>query len=273
MSEMFTAYSSKMMNSVLLTLLFLSVYVGLTFALFQKIQNKKRFNQAKIRLRYVLITLFMVCFIKIWVQGFIQIVAFIGFISAAITITQKDNLMNLIGWLIINWRELFHEGDYIRITQYTGIVKKIGVMYFTLQEASPDFPSAATGRMIKVPNGIVARNPVVNFSHETLTETTFSFIFKPTGNFDLIEKLFGTLKQQMVHYLEQVSKTGIEIKQSLEEFSPKHIIKIRQEKPAGYEFVLMFYSKYQDRAQLLNQINKAILSFVQTHPELIIAFD
>ena len=261
------------MNSVFLTLFFITVYVGFYFALFQRIANKKRYNQAKIRLRYILIMLFLVCFIKIWVQGFIQIVAFIGFISAAITITQKDNLMNLIGWLIINWRELFHEGDYIRINQNAGVVKKIGVMYFTLQEASPDFPSQNTGRLIKVPNCLVARNPLVNFSNESLTETTFSFIFKPTGNFELIEKLFLILKQQMVHYLDQVSKTGIEIKQTLEEFTPKHLIKIRQEKPAGYEFVLMFYSKYQDKAEVLFQINKTILSFVQTHPELVIAFD
>ncbi|MGD9591621.1 MAG: mechanosensitive ion channel domain-containing protein [Candidatus Berkiella sp.] len=273
MSEMFAAYSTKIMNSFLLALLFLAIYAGLYFVFLQRIQKEKRYNQAKIRLRYILITIFLVCFIKIWVQGFIQIVAFIGFISAAITITQKDNLLNLIGWLIINWRELFHEGDYIKIAQNAGVVKKIGVMYFTLQESSPDFPGYSTGRVIKIPNGLVARNPVVNFSHEVFTESTFSFIFKPTGSFDLIERLFLNLKDEIMQYLVQSYKTDVEKKEILDEFSPKHVIKIRQEKPAGYEFVLMFYSKYQDKSEILYQINKTILSFAQLHPDLVIAFD
>ncbi len=273
MLEIFASYSSKFFCSFVITLLFLAVYAIACLLLSQKIEDPKRYNQTRIRMRYLLITLFLVCFVKIWVNGFIQIVAFIGFISAAITITQKDNLMNIIGWLIINWRELFHEGDYIKIANNIGIVKTIGVMYFTLQETNIDFPHHNTGRVIKIPNGLVARNPVLNYSYEVFTESTLSYVFKPTGNFDLIEKLFLTIKQQMLHYLEQAFKMGIDFKQTVEELSPKHVIRIRQEKPAGFELVMMFYSKYQDKPALLNQINKTIIAFSQANPDLVIAFD
>lgn len=272
MSEIFAAYSSKLINSFVLTLLFLTVYGLLLFFMSQKVSDKKRYYQSKIRLRYLLIAFFMLCFIKIWVEGFIQIVAFIGFISAAVTITQKDNLMNLIGWLIINWRDLFHEGDYIKIANNAGFVKSIGFMYFTLQEASIEFPSLTTGRIIKVPNGLVARNPLTNFSHETFIESTVSFIFKPTASFELLERLYMSLKMQILHYAEQVNKNE-EFHGKRQDFTPKHVIKIRQEKPAGFEFVLMFYSKHQDKTDVLFQINKAVIAFTQNHPELVIAFD
>lgn len=268
MPEVFSAYSIKLVNSFFLTIFFIVIY-GLTqFILYKKIQTPKRFNQMSIRLRYLFIALFMVFFIKIWVDGFIQILAFIGFISAAITITQKDNLMNLIGWLIINWRGLFHEQDFIKIANNAGFVKSIGFLYFTLLEASPDFPSNTTGRIIKVPNGLVARNPVFNFSNEKFIESTVNFIFKPMGQFEVVESLFFTLKQEMDRYIKQHLTDS-----SSQNYEPKYFIKLRQEKPAGYEMVFMFYSKYQDKTDVLFRINKMVVDFSRENPELVLAFD
>ncbi len=275
MSEILASYSAKFAYSFGLTLCFLIIYAALVFVFFQKIEDKKRYDQAKIRSRYVLTLLFMLFFIKIWVNGFIQIVAFIGFISAAITITQKDNLMNIIGWLIINWRELFHEGDYIKVANNIGVVKRIGFMYFTLQETSLDFPDHITGRLIKVPNGLVARNVIVNYSHDIFTENTVSYVFKPTGSFDILEKLFAEVKQQIAHYIEQVLKTQNETKTkpNSQDYIPKYMIRLRQERPAGYELVLLFYSRHQDRTIMLSDINKTVIDFTTRYPECIIAFD
>ncbi len=267
MPEVLSAYSIKLVNSFLLTIFFIVIY-GLTqFVLNKKITAQKRFNQINIRLRYLFITIFMIFFIKIWVDGFIQILAFIGFLSAAITITQKDNLMNLIGWLIINWRGLFHEQDYIKIANNAGFVKSIGLLYFTLLEANPDFPSNTTGRIIKIPNGLVARNPVFNFSNEKFIESTVNFIFKPMGKFDVVESLFLTLKAEMNHYIQQHFSLNDKT------YDPKYFIKLRQEKPAGYEMVFMFYSKYQDKTDLLFRINKMVVDFSRENPELVLAFD
>ncbi|MBN9287509.1 MAG: hypothetical protein BGO43_04575 [Gammaproteobacteria bacterium 39-13] len=274
MSEMIHLYSTKLINSLLITLFFVVTYSVLKLLLAQRIRPKKRFEQVSIRLRYILISFFMIFFIKIWVEGFIQILAFVGFISAAITLTQKDTLMNLVGWLIINWRGLFHEEDYIRIANNAGFVKSIGPLYFTLHEASLDFPTSATGRVAKIPNGLVTRNPVVNYSHEEFVEWTVNFIFKPIAKFDIFEKLFLLLKEEMVHYIKhQPSNSMKETNTKSVDFEPKYLVKIRQEKPAGYEMIIMFYCKHNDKADLLFKVNKMIIDFTRNNPELALAFD
>lgn len=208
----------------------------------------------------------MVFFIKIWVEGFLQILAFIGFLSAAITLTQKENLMNIVGWLIINWRGLFSEEDHIRISNFNGSVKKIGFLYFTLVESSPDFPGSETGRVIKIPNGMVSRNPIFNFSQEKFVEMTLSFIFKPKVEFTALESLYAVLKEEVRHYFKSL---GVNIN----EHEPRYLVRIRQEKPAGFEMLFLFYCRYTDKAQLQYKLNKLVVDFCAQNPDIVLAFD
>lgn len=267
MTEIISAYSIKLINSLLLAGIFLGGYLLFKFLFTRKIKVKKTRHQYSIRLKYFFFILFMIFFVKIWVDGFIQILAFFGFVSAAITLTQKDNLMNLVGWLIINWRGLFSEEDYIRISSYSGYVKSIGFLYFSLVEASPEFPESSTGRIIKVPNGLVARNPVTNLSHEKFVECTMNFIFKPKGKFEKIEQLFHDLKQEILTYLKPQKNDP------LSTLNPRYYIKIRQEKPAGYEMFLLFYCRHADKTEVQYRINKFVVDFTYMNDDLVLAFD
>ena len=47
---------------------------------------------------------------------------------------QQRDYMNLVGWMIINWRESFAEGDFIQIQNYSGYVSNIGPLYFKIYE-------------------------------------------------------------------------------------------------------------------------------------------
>lgn len=275
MSEVISAYSIKLIYSLLFAVIMVGGYVLSRYLLTRKIKTLKTRSQYHIRLKYFFFILYLVFFIKIWVAGFIQILAFIGFLSAAITITQKDNLLNLIGWLIINWRGLFCEEDYIKISQYSGYVKSIGFLYFSLVEASPDFPNRTTGRLIKIPNGLVARNPVINFSHEKLTECTLNVIFKPKSRIEMIEKLFDVLKQEIYDYLalSVEAKNPLWQEKAFSRFEPKYFVKIRQEKPAGFEMVFLFYCHHVDKADVQYKINKSIIDFTNRHDDLTLAFD
>ena len=267
MSEMMSAYSLKLINSFLFAILLLGGYLISRYFFTRRIKPLKTRAKYQSRLKYIFFILYLIFFVKIWVEGFVQILAFIGFLSAAITITQKDNLLNLIGWLIINWRGLFSEEDYIKISNYSGYVKSIGFLYFALEEASQDFPNHSTGRVIKIPNGLVARNPVTNFSHERFTECTLNFVFKPKGSFEAIEKLFLLIKEEMLQYLQK------QINIVNPSFEPKYFVKIRQEKPTGFEMILLFYCKHTDRSDLQYQINKLIVEFTNQDNDLVLAFD
>lgn len=268
MSDIINAYSIKLVNSLILAVVFLGGYLLTKFILGRRIKHRKIRSQYNIRLKYFLFILFMIFFVKIWVDGFIQILQFVGFLSAAITLTQKDNLLNLVGWLIINWRGLFSEEDYIKISNYNGYVKSIGFMYFTLIEANPEFPENHSGKIVKVPNGLVSRNPVINYSHEKFVECSMNFIFKPKSNLASIEQFFSAIKQEMQAYLSLEQKTDL-----IAQLEPKYYLKLRQEKPAGLEMLLIFYCKYMDKTALQHKISKLIIDFTNHNEELTLAFD
>lgn len=271
MFEIINEYSIKVNNSLLLTIVFLGSYLLCKFFLTRNIKSRKARNQYITRFKYLFFIVFMIFFIKIWVEGFSQIFTYIGFLSAALTLTQRENLMNMVGWLIINWRGLFSEGDFIRISNVSGCVKSIGLLYFTLAEGNPDFPEDKTGRIVKIPNGMVSRNPIANFSQEKYVECTMNLIFKPKGTVDSLEVLFLVLKQEMHHYMQLQSCPQDKFQPEAQE--PKYLVKIRHEKPAGYEMVFLFYCKYIDKAEVLYKLNKLVIDFTSQNPDLTLAFD
>lgn len=261
---------------MLLATLFLGGYLFVKFFLSRKVKTKKLRHQYNIRLKYLFFILFMIFFVRIWVDGFKQILAFIGFLAAAITLTQKDTLMNLVGWLIINWRGLFSEEDFIKISHYTGYVKSIGFLYFSLIEASAEFPEVRTGRVIKVPNGFVTKNAITNYSHQKFVECTINFIFKPKGTFNEIEPLFLVLQKEMLNYLKKHQERLMhkrERKEPLDNYMPRYHVKIRQEKPAGYEMIFLFYCRHADKMQVIYTINKLVDEYTASNEALLLAFD
>lgn len=266
MSEIINTYSIKLINSFLLTIVFLGGYLLCKFFLTRRMKNKKIRSQYIIRYKYLFFILFMIFFIKIWVEGFIQILAFVGFLSAAITLTQKENLMNIVGWVIINWRGLFSEEDTIRISNFSGLVKKIGFLYFTLVESNPDFPESETGRIIKIPNGMVSRNPIFNFSHEKFMEVMLSFVFKPKGELKTLVPLYEILEEEIQHYFKS---RGAKIS----DYKPRYLVRLRQEKPAGFEMLFLFYCHYTDKAQLQSKLNNLVVDFCAHHPDVTLTFD
>lgn len=266
MSEIINSYSIKLVNSLFLTVIFLGAYLLCKFLLTKHIKIKKIRSQYISRWKYFFFILFMFFFIKIWVEGFLQILAFFGFFAAAFTLTQRENLMNMVGWIIINWRGLFLEEDHIRIANFTGSVKSIGFLYFTLIESNPDFPNNLTGRIIKIPNGMVSRNPIMNFSQEKYIECTLNFVFKPKGSLEALDVLYQILKQDLRQYM-------LLIDANAQEYEPRYTVKIRQEKPAGYEMLFLFYCKYHDKAQIQYKLNKSVIDYCARCEDLVLSFD
>ena len=126
----------------------------------------KMFNisteKSKLKMRVVYISSILMFFFlaKIWLQGFTQIFYGLSLVSAGLVVSNKESIMNLVGWGIISWRGLFSEGDYVEVSGASGIVYELGVLYFKLLESTPSAPHRSTGKFIKVPNGAVINNPV-----------------------------------------------------------------------------------------------------------------
>jgi len=157
--------------AILLTSLFV------VFFSTRNIDSRRRKRRFRVRTFYVASGIFLFLLARIWVEGFTHLLAVLGLVSAALVVTNKESIMNFVGWLIITWRGLFSEDDLIQIQQYSGYVVSMGMLYFTLAEVSSGVSHEVTGRVIRVPNGLVANNALINFSQTAhLLEQVFDII-------------------------------------------------------------------------------------------------
>lgn len=99
----------------------------------------------------------------IWFDGIGTLLAAFSLIAAALTIVNKEFILNLTAWTVIVWRGLFAIGDRVEIGGQTGIVIDMGPLYVTLaQTLRESDKDQVTGRQVKVPNGLVLTQPVIN---------------------------------------------------------------------------------------------------------------
>ena len=116
-------------------------------------------------LYYSTIALGIILLSRLWFSGIQSILTFLGIVSAGIIIVLKEPLQNLFAWVIIIWRELFSLGDRIEVGDHAGDVIDMGIFYFTLMEIGKWVDAdQSTGRLLKIPNGLVLNNAVANYS-------------------------------------------------------------------------------------------------------------
>ena len=159
-SEFYHNIIGTLLSGIIILLLYGLIYLFYV----KKIPATKEKKKINARLLYISIIIFIFVSAKTWFEGFTQLLALLSLISAGFVIANKELVMNLIGWLIINWRSIFTEGDYIEINHCKGYVNDLKLLYFEILEASSDSVTRGSGRIIKIPNGFVTIYPLINYS-------------------------------------------------------------------------------------------------------------
>lgn len=246
------------------------------FLLIRNMKDKKRNFKFRVCVRYILFFCFLFFMAKIWVEGFGYLLTFVGVISAALTITQKEYLMNFIGWLIIMWRSLFSEGDYIEIGKYSGYVEHIGPLYFSLEEASELIWGDKTGRTIKIPNSLVANNPIVNFTLdrafiEGKCFFTFTFASALDKVQDLIEEIDRETDKLLNHLHHGWSKKQQQEFEHLKrqgQHKVHFLLRVQQDRPLGIQLKVRYLSLRKDQKSIEDKISSIVINSVNSQPDI-----
>jgi small-conductance mechanosensitive channel len=234
--------------------------IAFEYLINRRIKEKRSNIIARVRLRYFLFFCLVLVMARIWVEGFGYLITVIGVIAAALTITQKEYLLNFFGWLIIMWRDLFVEGEYIEVGKYMGYVRHIGPLYFTLDEASEIAFGDKTGKMIRIPNSIVAATPVITYSSDRFyAEGKVLVTFTFTSNLERIKSIITTLEKDVEAYI--VAKY---VKEDIHEerFKLKCYLKFNQDKPLGIQLRVKYFSVRSDRKDIEHRIIDVIMKAV-----------
>lgn len=231
--------------------------------LVRHVKDKKKSIKLRVFLRYMLVFCFCFIMAKIWVEGFGYLLTFIGVIAAALTITQKEYLMNFFGWLIIMWRDLFVEGDYVEIAKYSGFVLKIRPLYFALEEACSKW-GEKTGKIVNIPNSFIATNPVIHSRLENLfVSYTIEFIFTMETPFGAIQDLSHSIEKTFAKFMQSRQLTWSTVQKEQyrllgRKAKPEMFFELHQTPPSGIRLTIKFFSLKKD----LHVIEENVLAFV-----------
>ncbi|MCF6767483.1 mechanosensitive ion channel family protein [Thiotrichales bacterium 19S11-10] len=190
---------SNILATVILVIVLVLIYFMVHALLIKPVVDVKRNKRKRVRVLYTLVIIAIVLLAKIWVNGFVSLLAILSLVSAALVITNKELIMNSVGSLIINWRSLFIEGDFIQIDQYRGFVAELGPLFFKMYEASEGSTTRASGKVIKIPNGLVMTYPVMNYSRKrNVIEYVQKWLFKPDNQINRIKGFLTNHTQEVL---------------------------------------------------------------------------
>src|SRR3990167_319425 len=242
-------------------------------------KNKKRFKR---RLFYVLSFIFIIILVRIWVAGFTHLITVLGLVSAALVVTNKESIMNLTGCLIILWRGLFTEDDFIEIQNHKGYVRRISPFYFTISEMSSVTDNHISGRITKLPNSLVITNAVTNHSHQSyLMKMHMVAIFKPNTPVAQAKELFlHCIEQVLAEYCtdhpeyteESIFRKHKHLK-DLSYLKPSITLKAKFDKPSGIVMQVTYFCYSKDQEYLEKQMWETFLITLKDHPEIQLTFD
>ncbi|MCF6765825.1 mechanosensitive ion channel family protein [Thiotrichales bacterium 19S3-7] len=237
----------------LIVIAILSIFIYWTFK--NKCDSEKQKVKFRSRLMYIAVCIFAISLIQIWIEGLTNIFTMLGLVAAGLVVSNKETIMNFVGFLIINWRGLFTEGDFVQIQNYTGCIDRIGILYFKLYETSELGQRQATGRKIKLPNNLVITSAISTFSPDAnvmLSQLRFILDWKTDSiNVlafveEIIQNILNDHYQTVNAYKESYVKKRNKKFAALMSLSPKVYAKLSYDKAKGLTICIDYYTYVED---------------------------
>lgn len=265
---------------ILLILVFITVVVNITYL--PKFDSRRQKRKFRVRSFYVSFIFFLLIMAKMWVDGFAQIFTFLALIAAALVITNKETIMNFVGWLIIMWRGIFSEEDLIQLQHYKGYVKSIGVLYFEIAEVDTKYNTIFTGKIIKIPNGLLTTNPLINYSQTShLLEQHIQLIISLKSDIAKSETLFKNIidtalinfySNKKEYSLEYIKKRNKHLIHSIH-LGTTLTLKPHQNQPVGIEITARYYCFASDHEKIEQIIWHELFKKLKTNKDLMLSYE
>ena len=130
----------------------------------KKVNDEKKEFTVNHRLNLILTIIEWLIIIIIWENHISNIMTFISFISAAITISIRDIIFNFFSGIYIKTKKIFQIEDRIEINGYKGDVISINGLNFELLEIEEGEFGQSTGKIIILPNSLAFTTPIKNYN-------------------------------------------------------------------------------------------------------------
>lgn len=204
----------------------------LTRLLLIKKDNKTEYQQKKL-INFLITTFTILLLIVIWMPYIKNILTFISFISAAMTIALREFIYNLFSGIYIRVRKPFSVEDRIEIDETRGDVININMLNFEILEVSEKdhYNGQSTGIIVIIPNSMIFTKPLKNFNK------IFKYIWNEMTIKIPLEENVSEAKRviyKIVNNNEIVNKIPTKMQKQIDNLSPNYRIYYNKYEPIIY---------------------------------------
>ena len=169
--EKFGEYSPRIIGAITVLIIGL-IIISILNRMVEKAFQKLNFDEALEGFLESLISMGLKIVLFITVAGMLGIqmttfVAMFGAAGLAVGLALQGSLANFAGGVLILVFKPFKIGHYIDAQGFRGTVKKIEILYTTLETPNHE--------IVVIPNGELSNNPVINFSHKGTRRVDMTF--------------------------------------------------------------------------------------------------
>lgn len=164
---LFLSFDNKYTILIFYTILTLIIGKSLIYILKKQLIriNNNRLQYKTLNFIKLIISIIQILIIYlIWESNIKNAMTLISFVSAAITLSLKDYILNLFAGFYIKLYKPFKLEDRIEIKGQKGDVINLGSLFFELLEISDNYGHQSTGVVSIIPNSIIFTETVKNMN-------------------------------------------------------------------------------------------------------------
>jgi small-conductance mechanosensitive channel len=274
--NLWIAYLRRLGGPLVVAAALISLYL-----LFSRLVLPRRFQKEELFLarrlgRYATALLVAVIAAMYLIEDIAALATTLGLVSAALVISLQDVCASFFAWFVIMLGHKFTIGDRLEIDGTKGDVLDIQLLRTTLIELNnwlgTDQP---TGRIIVIPNNLVFKTKVFNYSHVHpfiwgKIEVTVTYSTPVAEALALFRKVLEEETRQDFAAARKAAAT-MERRYGVAdaEYEPKIHTKLAD---SGVTLSLFYVSNYRQTSAVRNRLNRRLIAELENHREIQLAY-
>jgi len=237
---------------------------------------KKKYNARKTTY-YIASFLALLALSVIWIKDISRLTVILSVLGAGLVVALQELVLCVAGWFVIIFRKPFDTGDRIEIGSYRGDVIDIRFLQFSLLEIGNWVAEdQSTGRVIHVPNNIIFRHPVINYTRD------FEFIWNEIKITVTFESDWHRAKEIVLEHAQQeAGRIKKEVDRLIKRMATHYLIYYEKLTPIvyvkivghGIELSLRYLTEAKRRRSTQDEISRKVLDDFEKEANVNFAYE
>lgn len=243
----------------------------------RKVEDLKKKYNARKTAYYIAILLMLLSLSFIWIRDLSKLTVILSVLGAGLVVALQELILCIAGWFVIAFRKPFDTGDRIEIGGIKGDVIDVKFLQTSLLEIGNwVVEDQSTGRVIHMPNSMVFRHPVFNYTRD------FEFIWNEIKVVVTFESDWKAAREIVLrHAQEEADRIKKEVDRLIRRMTTQYLIYYEKLTPIvyvkivghGIELSLRYLTEAKKRRSTQDEISRNILDDFGKEPSINFAYE